>query len=89
MEAKYQTKTNAQLNQNIQRVKNYKKILKALEKRMFISRSNQLRLKELLREDCNLPLSFGYFHFFTKSSTFLTASRLQNFISTDPSQTAL
>ena len=56
---------------------------------MFISRSNQLRLKELLREDCNLPLSFGYFHFFTKSSTFLTASRLQNFISTDPSQTAL
>ena len=33
-----------------------------------------------LKKEKNLPLNFGYFYFFTRSSTFLTACRLLIFM---------
>ena len=37
----------------------------------------------------NLPLNFGYFHFFVSSSTFLMTSWLLTFMSAEPSETIL
>ena len=37
----------------------------------------------------NLPVKFGYFHFYVSSSTFLTASWVLIFVSVEPSRTIL
>ena len=42
-----------------------------------------------LKKTLNLPLKFGYFHFFVSSITFLTASWLAIFVSVEPSRTIL
>ena len=45
--------------------------------------------KRFLKITQNLPLKFGYFHFSVSSSTFMTASWLQIFVSAKPSRTIL
>ena len=43
----------------------------------------------ILKKTYNLPLKFGCFHFSVSSSTFMTASWLPIFVSTEPSRTIL
>ena len=91
MKAKCQMETDTQLNLNISRVKKNKQILQIKHQNngclLFIVM--YCVYNKLLRKNWNLPLNFRYFHFSTRSSTFLTACWLAIFFSIKPRQTVL